>query len=149
MVRPFNIIGAGMPAHLAVQSFARQIIDGPGGSTRHPKVLKVGNLNSARDFLDIGEVTKLYWKLIQTPQAYGEIINVCSGIGINMGTLLDKLIAMSGASIKVEVDPARFKPVDIPVHYGSTVKLAGLAGYVPQLDLAASLKAILENLVKE
>lgn len=144
IVRPFNIIGAGMPSHLAAQSFVRQIIDSRQDNT-DTIILKVGNLNSYRDFIDIQEVVSIYWELIRNPHTYGEIINICSGVGVSMQDLLDRLIRLSGKKIEVQIDPLRFKPVDIPLHYGDTNKLSRLLGYLPELNLDKTLHAILKG----
>jgi nucleoside-diphosphate-sugar epimerase len=145
MARPFNIIGPGMPAHLSVQSFASQVAQIVQG-TQAP-VIEVGNLGSSRDFIDVAETMAIYWQLIQNPQAYGQVINVCSGQGVVMTDLLQMLIELAGVTVEVKVDPQRFKALDIPVHYGCTQKLAGLLGRSPQFDLDATLQGILEHIL--
>ncbi len=143
IVRPFNIIGPGMPGYLVVQSFTRQIMNILNDRT--PPIIKVGNLKSMRDFIDIRDVVKIYWQLIKTPSAYGEIINVCSGKGIAIGDILSRLIEICGCSIEVETDPSRFKLNDIPVHYGSIEKLQKILGFVPVLNIDATSKFIMEE----
>lgn len=141
MVRPFNIIGCGMPEYLSIQSFVKQITHIRQG--QQPPVIQVGNLSSSRDFIDIHEVVKIYWNLIRTPDAYGEIINVCSGQGTVIKDLLRKLVELSNIDVEIKIDSARFKPVDIPVHYGSTEKLESLLGYSPKTNLEVVLKSII------
>lgn len=144
ITRPFNIIGPGMPEHLSIQTFARQITESRKGL--RPPRLEVGNLTSSRDFLDVWEVVKIYWRLIQTPRAYGQLVNICSGQAVVIGDILSRLIALAGIELEVYTDPLRFKPVDVPVHYGCPDKLIALLGYRPELDLEASLSSILEDL---
>lgn len=141
MVRPFNIIGCGMPEYLSIQSFVRQITQ--IGKGQQPPVIKVGNLSSSRDFIDVQEVVKIYWKLIRTPSAYGEIINVCSGQDTVIGDLLHKLVKQSNIDAEIKIDPARFKPVDIPVHYGSIEKLQHFLGYSPKNNLESVVDSII------
>jgi GDP-4-dehydro-6-deoxy-D-mannose reductase len=143
MARPFNIIGPGMPAHLSVQSFASQVAQIVQG--KQAPVIEVGNLGSSRDFIDVAETMAIYWQLIQNPQVYGQVINVCSGQGVVMADLLEMLIELAGVTVEVKVDPQRFKALDIPVHYGCTQKLADCLGRSPQFDLRASLQAILDS----
>jgi nucleoside-diphosphate-sugar epimerase len=143
MARPFNIIGPGMPPHLSVESFAQQIAAIQRGE-REP-VITVGNLGSSRDFIDVATVVPIYWQLLQNPAAYGQVINVCSGQGIVMADLLQTLIDLSGVQVSVQVDPARFKALDIPVHYGYTQKLSKLLGNAPAFDLKATLQGILDQ----
>lgn len=143
IARPSNIVGAGMPAHFVVQSFASQIAKIRRGE--QPPILKTGNLQSSRDFISIAEVCKIYWDLIQTPAAYGEVVNVCSGIATPISNLVTRLIELSGLEISVETDPALYRAVDVPIHYGSTEKLRRILGYTPSLLLQETLTEILET----
>ncbi|MBD2327817.1 NAD-dependent epimerase/dehydratase family protein [Alkalinema sp. FACHB-956] len=144
MVRPFNIIGPGMPRHLSVQSFATQVVK--IGLGQQPPVIEVGNLGSSRDFIDVESTVRIYWQLLQNPQAYGEVINICSGQGVVMADLLQRLIQLSGVAVEVKVDPDRFKTLDIPVHYGCTQKLERFIHGVPHLDLDGTLQRVLDYL---
>lgn len=145
VARPFNIIGPGMPAHLVLQSFASQITRITRGEI--PSVLHVGNLESARDFIDIEEVVQIYWKLIHTPPAYGQVVNVCSGVPVKIRTALDALLALAGVPIEVHVDPTRLKVIDIPVHYGSRLKLQQLLGKTEPTPLMISLERIFSGML--
>jgi GDP-4-dehydro-6-deoxy-D-mannose reductase len=132
VVRPFNIIGNGMPEYLALESFRRQIQRIKAGG--QPPVIRVGNLNTSRDFIDVEDVAQLYWVLLQNRQAYGQIFNLCTGIATSIRALLDLLIQASGLGIEVQCDKACVKEVDVSVHYGSNKKLQRLIGdfrYIP------------------
>jgi GDP-4-dehydro-6-deoxy-D-mannose reductase len=131
-----------MHKNLVVQSFAAQIVKIMKGQAG--PVIDVGNLESTRDFIDVEDVVRIYWQLVNSPSAYGEIINVCTGSGTSISDILSKLIALSGVNAKVEIDHSRFKPLDIPEHFGSTEKLKRIIGYVPNIDLDISLARILE-----
>ena len=144
IVRPFNIIGPGMPEHISIGSFARQVAHIL--EAKLPPVLEVGNLTAVRDFVDVGDLVGIYWDLIRTPSAHGQIINICSGRGVVIGDIVSRLIKLSGMPIEVKVDEARFKPIDIPVHYGSTDKLERLLGRTPRTDLDSTLQSIFEDL---
>jgi GDP-4-dehydro-6-deoxy-D-mannose reductase len=142
IVRPFNVIGTDMHDNLVVQAFALQLKE--IGKGLKPPVINVGNLESTRDFVDVEDIVSIYWKLVNAPSSYGEIINICTGRGTSINDILLKLIALSGVNVKVEFDRSRFKPVDVPEHYGCTKKMQRIIGYVPKTDLDISLKRILE-----
>jgi len=146
IARPFNVIGPGMPDHLSVQSFAKQVAQIKTGAM--PPRIEVGNLSSIRDFIDIRDLVKIYWDLVREPSACGEIVNICSGKGTQMERIVSTLIALSGVPIEIRVDPSRLKPVDVPVHVGSNSKLHDLLGYVPETNMEESLTTILNNLIK-
>ncbi|MEM9681010.1 MAG: NAD-dependent epimerase/dehydratase family protein [Bacteroidota bacterium] len=143
MVRPFNIIGCGMPEYLSIQSFVKQIADIIHG--RQLPILKVGNLSSSRDFIDIKDVVEAYWKLIQEKDAYGQIINICSGQDIVIRDILLKLVELSGLDIEIQITSNRVKSIDVPVHYGDPEKLRGLIGCSPpSVELDQVLKSMLD-----
>jgi GDP-4-dehydro-6-deoxy-D-mannose reductase len=146
-VRPFNIIGIGMPLHGAVQSFARQIADIVKG--RRSAVVDVGNLDTSRDFVAVDDVVRVYWRLLRTPAAYGQVINVCSGIATSMRDVLAALLATSDVPIAVRTDPARVKAIDIDRHYGSVERLQAILGDSPQANVGQTLRSIVEALVEQ
>ena len=147
IVRPFNIIGPGMPKHLVLKSIARQI--GRISKGEVSPVIKVGSIKSTRDFIAVDDVVRIYWKLIQSRSAYGEIINICTGIPTSIDYLLTKMIGLSGIDIDVEMDSSRVKTVDPPAHYGSVEKLKRTIGYVPKIDLNKTLNQIWEETALE
>lgn len=147
MVRPFNIIGRYMGDHLSVKNFALRVAEVITG--KRPPVISVGNVSSFRDFVDVEEIVEIYWKLIQSPAAYGQIINICSGEPTLMKELLQKLISFSGKSIEVKEDRALFQPSDIPVHYGRPDKLHTILGRIPSRKIDETLKEILDESVAD
>ena len=147
IVRPFNVIGPGMPDFFVVQSFATQIVKILKGEM--PPVIRVGNLASSRDFIDVMDLVRIYWHLLNKSEAYGQVVNICSGKDTRIGDLLSKLRALSGITVQVNIDHSRLKPIDISVHYGSTEKLQKIIGYVPNTNLDALLRSILETLRRQ
>ena len=74
VARIFNPIGPGMPPHLALGAFDRQIAALPP----HGGILRTGNLDVARDFIDVELVARALRLLARHPDA-GGVVNVCSG----------------------------------------------------------------------
>ena len=144
VARPFNVIGPGMPHHLVVQSFATQIIR--ISKKEDIPVIHTGNLESSRDFIDVSDLVKIFWDLIRVPSAMGQIVNVCTGKGVVVGHILEKLIEWSGESIEISKDLKRMKAIEINDHYGSTLKMEQLVGYRVDLNLEHSLNRILNHL---
>ena len=130
--RPFNIVGPGMPAHLALADFAQQVVSVERGE-RAP-VLSVGNLATSRDFVDVRDAAHLLPALAVTEAAQGGVVNLCSGRPVAMRDLVGHLIAASGLDIRIEVDARRFRPVDTLVSYGSTALLEQLTGRRPDFS---------------
>jgi GDP-4-dehydro-6-deoxy-D-mannose reductase len=146
VARPGNIVGPGMGGHLVLARAARQVAS-IIQQKREP-IVELGNLETARDFIDVSDVVRIYWQLAQNPAAYGEIVNVCTGNPVGVGSLVGRLIALSGTQIEVLSRSRRFKKWDLPVYSGSTVKLKKLLGWQPRFHTDKSLKAILESFLE-
>ena len=142
IARPFNHLGAGQHRSFVVPSFAGQLRDIAAGAK--PPRLQVGNLEAVRDFSHVEDVVRAYALLLSRGEA-GSVTNVASGVGRSVRELLDELIAVSGLKVTVEVDPARFRPVDAAQLVGSADRLRAL-GWVPQHTIAEALTEALADL---
>tara|TARA_B110000090_G_C13359048_1_gene437738 strand:- start:832 stop:1737 length:906 start_codon:yes stop_codon:yes gene_type:complete len=123
VIRPFNIIGKGMPSSLALGSFSEQINKKLDGD-----YLQTGNLDTERDFIDVYDVVNLMWRLINNINSYGEVINICSGKPIAMIDVVNNMLKVSGKDIKLNIDQSRGSKNDIKIHYGDNSKLLKLVG---------------------
>jgi GDP-4-dehydro-6-deoxy-D-mannose reductase len=146
VARPFNLIGPGMPSFLSVQSFVDQLVEMRG--KKADKVLRVGNLQPSRDYLHVGAAAEAYLRLIRADEAQGRVVNVCSGTPTPMRDVVDALLRVAGQDIRIEVDPGRVKPIDVPVHYGDNRLLRELTGLAPALDLRAALEEAFRHSVR-
>ena len=58
-------------------------------------VLKTGNLNIKRDFIDVFDVVCIMWKLINNEKSYGEVVNICTGTPSLLIDLVNQMISLS------------------------------------------------------
>jgi GDP-4-dehydro-6-deoxy-D-mannose reductase len=140
--RTFNHTGPGRGEAFAESSFARQIAEIEAGRRR--PVLAVGNLEAVRDFSDVRDVVRAYWTLLDRGDA-GEVYNVCSGKGIRIRDLLQKLIEISGIDVEVRLDPERLRPSDIPNLVGDPRKIRETTGWEPGIPLEKTLRDLLQH----
>lgn len=138
--RPFNHIGPGQSEDFAVASFAAQIAR-IGASNEKP-ILRVGNLEAQRDFLDVRDVAAAYVLAViagaDIPS--GTIINLASGVPRRMRDLLEMLLAYADISIALEIDAARLRPHDIPVFVGNASRARKLLGWRPRFSIEQTLR---------
>ena len=140
--RSFNHLGPGQADEFAASAFARQIAEIELG-LREP-VVRVGNLSAERDFTDVRDVVRAYWLLAQRGEA-GLCYNIGSGAPRAIRDLLDTLLALSPAPIRVELDPARLRPSDVPRTYCDNRRLVQATGWQPVIDLRTTLHDLLEG----
>ena len=141
--RAFNHTGARQTEAFVIPAFARQIAAIEAG--RAAPVVRVGNLDALRDFLHVADVVRAYRLLLETePCAPLSKVNVASGVGRTIRSLLDGLIALSTASVSVETDPSRLRASDLPECVGNPGKLCALTGWEPRFTIEETLGETLE-----
>lgn len=140
MVRAFNHIGPGQTSMFVVSDFCRQVAEIEKG-LREP-VMRVGNLAARRDFTDVRDVVKAYVGLVQTGEA-GETYNVGSGNAQEIRAILDMVISMSEIPIRVEIDPNKLRPVDVPIIEADITKINRLTGWKPEIPLEQTVRETL------
>ena len=141
MVRAFNHIGPGQAPLFVVSDFCKQVAEIEKG--RREPVIMVGNLAARRDFTDVRDVVRAYVKLIKegTP---GETYNVGSGSAQEIQQILEKVIAMSDANIRIETDPNKIRPVDVPIIEADITKLNTLTGWKPEISVEQTIRETLD-----
>jgi GDP-4-dehydro-6-deoxy-D-mannose reductase len=139
--RAFNHIGPSQAGGFVVADLARRIVEAHRDGT---KTLKVGNLSVSRDFTDVRDVVRAYRLLIERGEA-GEAYNVCSGRDIAIHELADRLLALSGADLTLEVDPDLVRAVDLPVLRGDPSKTEAATGWRPRIPLDQTLTDVLTH----
>jgi GDP-4-dehydro-6-deoxy-D-mannose reductase len=141
VARSFNHTGPGQDVRFALPSWARQLAEIRAG--RAEPVLRVGNLGARRDLLDVRDVVRAYRRLAEAGEA-GAAYNVCSGVARSMREVLDALVALSGTDARVEVDPERVRPVDVPLLLGDRARIGAL-GWAPEIPLERTLADLLAD----
>src|SRR5665213_220707 len=138
VARPFNHIGPGQDVRFVVASFARQLAHIAEGA---PAMMRVGNLEAQRDFLDVRDVVAAYLTLLANGRA-GEVYNICSGRTVAIREVLRQLITIARVPVEIRDDPERMRSSDLPVLSGDATKLRAETGWEPRYSLAASLRDI-------
>ncbi|MFC5191146.1 GDP-mannose 4,6-dehydratase [Algoriphagus aquatilis] len=142
--RLFIHVGPDHPPVTALQNFARQVASIKLG-LQEP-VMKVGNLTSSRDFVDVRDGAKALILLAEKGIS-GEVYNICAGKDWTMQESLDILIKIAGIEVKVETDPALFRPSDEKVLLGKTDKIEKL-GWKTEIPFEQTLADIYSNWVE-
>lgn len=134
--RPFNHIGPGQAKGFVVPDFASQLA-GIRLGAREPRIA-VGNLSAERDFTDVRDVARAYQRLAEAGQP-GETYIICSGQAVPIHYILDVLVEVAQVGLEIVYDPARMRPSETPVLFGSYDKIARDTGWRPQIHIRQSL----------
>jgi GDP-4-dehydro-6-deoxy-D-mannose reductase len=136
IARPFNHTGPRQSTAFAVSSFAQQIAAAETGEG--PAEVHVGNLDIRRDIVDVRDVVAAYERVMEGAPS-GRAFNVASGRAERIGDLLDHLTAHARTPVRVVVDPARFRPSDVPTLVGDPSRLRTELSWAPTIPIATTL----------
>lgn len=139
--RPNNHTGPGQSPRFVVPSFARQIKAVAAGMAE--PMLKVGNLESERDFSDVRDVARAYRMLIEKGRA-GCAYNISSQTFIRIGTILEMLLELAGVAAEFVVDRQKFRPTDKSPSLDVS-RLRRDTGWKPEIDISATLCDMLDS----
>jgi len=138
--RPFNLVGPGQSPDFVCGSFVKQIveIEQRGGK---PEIF-VGNLEPKRDFVDVRDVVKAYWKLMSL-EKYGDVYNIGSGKCYSIKEALNILLNMVDVEIQIEQKPNVIREHEIPIQVSDVSKIKGDVGWEPEISFEKSLEDML------
>jgi GDP-4-dehydro-6-deoxy-D-mannose reductase len=139
-VRAFNHTGAGQTDSFVVSSFARQVARIRLG-LQEP-VMRVGNLESVRDFLHVDDVLRAYLALLDR-RVPADTYNLASGRSVTIQEILDRLIARAKIDPRIERDPDRWRETDWLV--GDASRLRSATGWAPEIELESILEELYED----
>ena len=105
-------------------------------------MLRIGNMDAVRDYLDVRDVVQAYAALL-TKSEPGSVYNVCSGRGVRIDDLRAELVRLAGVTVTTKRDPALDRPAEIPVLIGDHTALTEATGWVPEIPLHEALAAVL------
>ncbi len=137
VARPFNVVGRGMPRSLvagAVIERIRQVLRSGGDPA-----VKVGALDSVRDFIDIDDVVDGYLRMLRADR-WGEIFNLCSGRGHSIGSVVALLLSFAPVPLRLEIEPALGRLSGPDRIIGSGEKARSLLEFVATKPLEQSLR---------
>lgn len=140
--RSFGHTGPGQAPVFAVPSFARQIAAIESG--RAEPVLKVGNLDVTRDLCDVRDVVGAYLALLERGRP-GAAYNVCRGEGVRLADVVARMVRWARVGIRIEVDPARVRPADLPWLVGDPGAIERETGWRAATPFDRTLDDVLED----
>jgi GDP-mannose 4,6-dehydratase len=122
-------------------SFAKQIVMIEKGAE---PVIKVGNLDSVRTYLDVRDAVRAYWMVKDCPA--GEVYNIGGDFTCTVGETLFFLIAESTykGEIKIEVDKSLLRPSDVTNQVPCIDKFVSATGFKKEIPFKSTLISLLD-----
>lgn len=136
IARPFNYTGRGQSGDFVIPKIIDHV-------RRRAERIELGALDVARDFSDVRMVVDAYARLIGTPAAVGQTINVCSGKAVKLSELLSLIKTIAGFIPEVRVNASFLREGEVKTLLGSRHKLEGIIGPAADFPLPETVRWML------
>jgi GDP-4-dehydro-6-deoxy-D-mannose reductase len=140
VTRSFNHIGPYQGDRCSIQTFCQQMAAIEAGLME--PTIKVGNLETRRDFSHTADVARALWLLLDRGEA-GQVYNLCSGEATRIGDIVDLVREQGTVRTEIAVDPSRIRPSDEPILMGDNGKLKAATGWEPAISIEEIVAEIL------
>lgn len=137
IARPFNYTGVHQSESFLLPKIVSHV-------RRRAPVIELGNINVSRDFSDVRTVVQYYRKLVENPAAIGEMFNVCSEKAHSLNDVLVLALSIADHKMDIQINPLFVRQNEIPVLIGSKSKLVSMVGEVEKIELADTLRWMIE-----
>ena len=139
--RAFNHGGPRRGEVLLPSDFAKQIAEIEKG-LREP-VVRVGNLEALRDFTDVRDMVRAYWLALEKGQL-GAVYNIGTGDAPSIREVLDRMLALSDATVEVRQVPEKMRPSDVEILISDSSRFRAATGWEPQISTDQMLSDTLD-----
>lgn len=136
-VRPFPHIGPRQKSNFVVADFSRQIALIETG--KQNPIMKVGNLESKRDFTDVRDIACAYWLALEKGKS-GDVYNISSEKILSIKDILKKLISLSNANIQIQIESTKIRTVDTHIKQGNSQKFRTQTGWQPKISIEKTIE---------
>lgn len=137
MVRPFNYTGVGQEKTFLLPKIVAHF-------RARADHIELGNIDISRDFSDVRTVVNLYRRLLETPQAVGQLYNVCSGRSYALREVINLCEELSGHHLDIQVNPAFVRANEVKTLRGDDARLRAALGSWDAIGLRETLAWMLE-----
>lgn len=137
--RPFSHTGPGQTDQFVIPALARRIAQAERADADE---IVVGSLDPVRDITDVRDVVRAY-RMLAVDGIPGEVYNVCTGTGIAIAEIAERLVARATRPLAVRVDPGLVRPVEVPRLIGDATRLRSHTGWRPEIALDRTLDDVL------
>lgn len=137
-VRPFNTYGPGQSARAVIPTIITQSLT--------QDVIRLGNLDSKRDFTYLTDTVDGFIKAAEAEGVDGETFNLGTGTEISIAELADHIIALIGKPVRIEIDSERLRPDKSEVMrlLSDNTKARTRLGWQPQVDFPTGLQQTID-----
>jgi dTDP-glucose 4,6-dehydratase len=137
-LRPFNTYGPRQSTRAVIPTIITQALT--------QEKVRLGNLDAKRDLTYVSDTVDGFLKAGETSKIEGQTLNLGVGTEITIGELAEKVIAIVGRKVKIELDPSRLRPEKSEVQrlLSDNSRAQSDLGWIPKITLDRGLRLTIE-----
>jgi nucleoside-diphosphate-sugar epimerase len=139
-MRIFNTTGPGKIGDVC-SDLSRRAVEIEKGI--RPPVMMVGNLTTRRALADVRDLVRALWLSAESCKA-GDVYNIGADQIFSVQEVIEAIRSQMQVSFTVQQQPDLIRAFDEPIIAGNTGKFRSCCAWTPQIDLAATLRDMLE-----
>jgi GDP-4-dehydro-6-deoxy-D-mannose reductase len=139
--RPFNHSGPGQSPDFVLPTLVDQFAEIEAG--RREPVIRLGNLDSVRDFSDVRDIVRGYHLVLQRGRS-GEPYNLGRGRGTSVRELFELVRGEAGLEVELKVEPSRVRATDIPYLVSDVSRAREEVGWEAEIPLRRTVRDMLD-----
>lgn len=148
VARPFNHIGPNQGLGFLIPDMIKKIHD----SHNSDRKLRVGNINTIRDYTDVRDIVKAYIMIATQKNLTSNLYNVCSGLGISGLEIIKNLCSTLGIDydeLELVTDQSLIRPNDPEKIIGDNSLLSKDTGWQPTITIKKTVEDIINHQPQE
>jgi NAD dependent epimerase/dehydratase len=133
-VRPFNTYGPRQSMRAVIPTIAVQALRGD--------VVRLGSLAPTRDLNYVSDTVDGFLRAGRAPGTEGQVLNLARDEETTIGSLAERIVAITGRPVRIEADPSRLRPEASEVMRlrGDSSRARRLLGWTPVVPLDEGLR---------
>jgi dTDP-glucose 4,6-dehydratase len=137
-IRPFNTYGPRQSARAVIPTVITQALTKP--------VIKLGNVNTTRDFTFVQDTVNGFLLASHAPDVDGKTLNLGTGYEIRIGDLVEKIVARVNRPVQIQTDEERLRPEASEVYrlISDNSQARAALGWQPETDLDSGLEQTIQ-----
>ncbi len=132
IIFPFNSYGRAECKHFITEKIMWQMLT--------QETVKLGDPTPIRDLLYVSDHIEGYVAALGNPKAIGGSFNICTGKGVTIKELADKIAELTGFKGKLVWGTIPARPLDIQCLIGDNAKAKKVLGWKPKVSLNDGLE---------
>ncbi len=137
MIRPFNTYGPNITQPYIIPEIVMQIL------TKN-KTIKLGNINSERDFTFVSDTASGIISALFSEKAIGETINLGSGKSYKIKQIVKLASSILDTKVKITINKDRLRPFDVNKLVCDSKKAEKILGWKPTISFEEGLEKTID-----